>query len=85
MVSPDGSANIVYADGCKSIVQPGAVMTIAPLSPCASGSNAQDSNDRNNTGAYIIGAAAIAVGLGIYGIIEASHNGAAPGPNPASP
>jgi hypothetical protein len=41
MVGPAGSATIVYEDGCKVDVRPGAVMTIAPLSPCASGSNAQ--------------------------------------------
>jgi hypothetical protein len=41
MVGPGGSATIVYEDGCKVDVRPGAVMTIAALSPCASGSNAQ--------------------------------------------
>jgi hypothetical protein len=41
MVGPGGSATITYDDGCKVDVQPGAVATIAPLSPCASGSNAQ--------------------------------------------
>jgi hypothetical protein len=42
MVGPGGAATITYDDGCKVNVQPGAVTTIAPLSPCASGSNAQD-------------------------------------------
>jgi hypothetical protein len=42
MVGPGGAATIVYDDGCKVNVQPGAVTTIAPLSPRASGSNAQD-------------------------------------------
>ena len=42
MVSPWGAAKITYFDGCKVDVQPGAVTTIAPLSPCASGSNAAD-------------------------------------------
>jgi hypothetical protein len=41
MVGPGGAATVVYGDGCKVDVQPGAVTTIAPLSPCASGSNAQ--------------------------------------------
>ena len=40
MVGPTGAATIVYDDGCKVSVQPGAVTTIAPLSPCAAGSNA---------------------------------------------
>ncbi len=42
MVSPQGSATLSYPDGCKVNVQPGAVMTVAPLSPCASGSYAAD-------------------------------------------
>lgn len=42
MVGPGGTATIVYDDGCRVNVQPGAVATIAPLSPCASGSNAAD-------------------------------------------
>jgi len=41
MVGPDGSATVVYDDGCTVDVQPGSVMTISPISPCASGSNAQ--------------------------------------------
>src|SRR5262249_19733493 len=44
MVGPGGTATVTYDDGCKVNVQPGAVATIAPLSPCASGSNAQDPN-----------------------------------------
>jgi len=52
MVGPGGSATIVYDDGCQVPVQPGAVATIAPLSPCASGSSAQDHPycDPNNPG-----------------------------------
>ena len=42
MVRPGGTATVVYDDGCRVNVQPGAVATIAPVSPCASGSNAQD-------------------------------------------
>jgi hypothetical protein len=42
MVGPGGAATVVYDDGCKVDVQPGAVTTIAPLSPCASGSKAED-------------------------------------------
>jgi hypothetical protein len=45
MVGPGGSAIVVYEDGCKVDVRPGAVTTIAPLSPCASGSNAQNNNN----------------------------------------
>lgn len=42
MVGAAGNATIVYDDGCRVPVQPGAVATIAPLSPCASGSYAAD-------------------------------------------
>jgi hypothetical protein len=42
MVSPDGAATVIYGDGCRVKVQPGVVTTIAPLSPCASGSYAAD-------------------------------------------
>jgi hypothetical protein len=45
MVGPGGSATVVYEDGCKVDIRPGAVTTIAPLSPCASGSNAQTAPD----------------------------------------
>lgn len=66
MVSPNGSALISYPDGCKVNVQPGAVMTIAPISPCASGSYATDNGD-NAVAGYIVGAGALAaVGVGIY-------------------
>jgi hypothetical protein len=44
MVGPGGSATVVYEDGCKVNVQPGTVTTIAPLSPCASGSNALEND-----------------------------------------
>ena len=74
MVGPGGSASVVYGDGCTVDVQPGAVTTIAPLSPCASGSYAQ------NTGGgelpcttpvalggcvLVAGGAAAAIGLGL--------------------
>ncbi|MGN6732616.1 MAG: hypothetical protein ACTHMB_11715, partial [Candidatus Binatia bacterium] len=43
MVGPGGSATVVYDDGCKVAVHPGAVISITPLSPCASGSQAEES------------------------------------------
>jgi hypothetical protein len=80
MVAPGGGATVVYDDGCKVDVQPGAVTTIAPLSPCASGSYADDSS---NWGGLIIGgAAAGALGLGIY---EATQTAKAGASSPASP
>ncbi len=78
MVSPGGAATVVYDDGCTVDVQPGSVTTIAPLSPCASGSNAQNGPDY---GGLILGVGAGAlVGLGIYEAVTTSSSS-----SPASP
>ena len=37
MVAPGGSADILYSDGCRIPVRPGAVQVVAPVSPCAMG------------------------------------------------
>ena len=42
MVNPNGIAKVTYPDGCQANVKPDAVMTIAKLSPCASGSLAAE-------------------------------------------
>ncbi len=64
MVGPGGAATVVYDDGCKVAVQPGAITTISPLSPCASGSYAADDV---NWGAVALGMGAAAlVGVGVY-------------------
>src|SRR5580658_7851544 len=79
MVGPSGSATVSYSDGCQVTVQPGAVTTIAPLSPCASGSYAQDSY-WGNAGVLVFGALFVgAVGFGVYGITQAKSSA------PASP
>jgi hypothetical protein len=85
MVGPGGSATITYEDGCKVDVRPGAVMTIAPLSPCASGSNAQNYNNctigpdgRPQCGddwGWAIGALLVAGGLGIAAWRASEGNG----------
>jgi len=87
MVSPDGSALVFYADGCKVNVQPGAVMTISPISPCAAGSLAQDrGNNNNNIGGYIVGGlGAGALGFGIYEMTQTPGSTTVPPPKPASP
>lgn len=79
MVAPGGTATIVYDDGCKVPVQPGEVATIAPLSPCASGSYAQDSNDY--TGALIMGG--LVAGVGGFAIYEGTKSTS--NSTPASP
>jgi hypothetical protein len=79
MVAPGGSATVAYDDGCKVDVKPGAVTTVAPLSPCASGSYAQDSNF--NWGGVAMGVAAgAALGFGLYEAFKSPSN-----TSPASP
>jgi len=82
MVAPGGSATVVYDDGCTVNVQPGAVTTIAPLSPCASGSYAQD-NGSNLAGILVMGG--IAGGLAGLAIYEATKSTSTSTINPASP
>jgi hypothetical protein len=96
MVGPGGSATVVYEDGCKVDVQPGGVTTIAPLSPCASGSNAQVgwwdwchpdlSNPQNNNCSWagtLVAAAALAAIITIP-IVGSQHHGFI-APKPGSP
>jgi hypothetical protein len=83
MVAPGGSASLVYPDGCQVTIQPGSVVSIAPLSPCASGSFAADmgvpppvgvppEEGGFDYGAAVFGAAFLAaVGVGVYGITQA--------------
>jgi hypothetical protein len=71
MVSPNGTAVVNYPDGCQVTVQPGSVVTIAPLSPCASGSQAQDGSGFN-IGALTMGVGFIAAtGAAVYGVTQA--------------
>jgi hypothetical protein len=84
MVGPGGAAAVTYPDGCKVPVQPGAVTTIAPLSPCASGSLA---DDNKSNGLYFLGVAAGfgLAGFGIYEIIHHNNNNSSGEGNPVSP
>lgn len=86
MVSPDGAAVVAYPDGCKVDVKPGTVMTIAPLSPCASGSFAQDQTT-NYMLPVVFGAAVLGtLGFVGYEISQStSTTTPAPAPSPASP
>jgi hypothetical protein len=100
MVGAAGNAMIVYDDGCRVPVQPGAVATIAPLSPCASGSYAADMAVKAPPPAVETAPAGYAdfnpvfwaawlggVGFVTYEIVRANHSNATPtpGPSPASP
>jgi hypothetical protein len=84
VVGPGSAAAVTYSDGCKVSVQPGAVTTIAPLSPCASGSLA---DDNNQNGLYFLGVAAGfgLAGFGIYEIIHHNNNNNTAENHPISP
>lgn len=86
MVSPDGAALVAYPDGCKVDVHPGAVMTIAPLSPCASGSYAQDQT-KNYMMPTVFGGVVLGVaGFTGYEISQSSSTTTSSTPStPASP
>ena len=84
MVSPNGSAIVSYPDGCQVNVQPGAVTTIAPISPCAAGSYALDQNQSYSVAPTLVFGAAAVGTLGVIGY-EISQSAKAPPPQPASP
>jgi hypothetical protein len=79
MVGPNGSALVFYPDGCKVNVQPGQVVTITAVSPCAMGAQG---NHFDTTALAVGGAGAAAVGFGIYELVK-KHS--TPTSSPASP
>jgi hypothetical protein len=91
IVSPGGSASVSYPDGCNVGLQPGAVMVIAALSPCASGSYAeeQDSNwqDKYKDGpGWVVGGVMLGFSAFLaYEIYHSTQNNHQQQPPPASP
>ena len=88
LVSPGGSATVSYADGCNVGLQPGAVMVIAALSPCASGSYAQDDDHNHNYDVTAWGFGALVAGVTgfvAYEIYHSTQNNHQQLPQPASP
>lgn len=64
MVSPEGSARIVYADGCAILVRPGAVVTLGQGSPCAAvPMGVTKAKDTTPTDHYVIGGLLVAGGV----------------------
>jgi hypothetical protein len=84
VVGPGGVTAVAHFNSLKVSVQPGAVTTIAPLSPCASGSMA---DDNNSNGLYFLGVAAGfgLAGFGIYEIIHHNNNNSTAENHPISP
>lgn len=82
-VTSGGSATLIYEDGCQVQVQPGAVISVMPLSPCASGSFAQD-NTNNNAG-MAIGAVVVMGGIAAGLIYEGTKSTNNTSGSPASP
>jgi hypothetical protein len=91
MVSANGSANVFYPDGCRFVLQPGSVLTVAAISPCAANSNAQaPPQDTPPAGSpfgdpVVWGAGAAVLGLAGFVGYEVSHAGKTTTPRPASP
>lgn len=93
MASPGARAQLIYPDGCKVPVNPGAVMTIQAESPCA-GAYAQvfpqclpgDLRWECNGGAYVFGGLSVAIiGAGIYNALQNKDGGGPVFTKPASP
>jgi hypothetical protein len=89
LVSPGGSATVSYADGCNVGLQPGAVMVVAALSPCASGSSAldddQDHYHNYDVAGWAFGTLVAGVtGFVFYEIYQSTKNNHQQLPAPAS-
>jgi hypothetical protein len=83
MVGPGGKAEILYADGCRTPVTPGAVAVVAPVSPCAQG---QADQDQGYTYGWLVLGVGAAIGLSCAGFWCGQHGGTVvSAPAPASP
>jgi hypothetical protein len=84
MVGPKGHATIAYSDGCNFNVQPGAVFTVSALSPCTSGSFAQEESPRLSPG-LVVGGLVVVGGVTALIILASKKSSSSPAPAPASP
>jgi hypothetical protein len=62
MVSSGGSAEVLYSDGCRMPAEPGLVVTVAPISPCAQGQAEPPQDVQDNTALYVVGGVAVVAG-----------------------
>lgn len=79
MVSPGGTATVLFGDGCSMNLQPGGVMTVSSVSPCASPYAQQEPPPPQQTpdlNPWLFGAGIAAAGAGfgywIYTTVSAS-------------
>jgi hypothetical protein len=75
MVGPNGSALLVYEDGCQQNIAPGAVVTISATSPCSGAGNGGGGQP-----GLVLGAMAVAGGVGGAVILSSDNDH-----HPASP
>jgi hypothetical protein len=90
MVGPGGKAEIVYSDGCKIPVRPGAIGVVAPVSPCAQGADLgvpYAPVATYNYGSWLGYGLALGAGIGIGAAIWSNqhHNTVVYVPTPVSP
>jgi hypothetical protein len=85
MVAPGGRADILYSDGCRIPVRPGAVQVVAPVSPCALGQAGpgQVPQSQGNTIYDALLAGAVIGGSITAGVLSERNNSNSPAP--ASP
>jgi hypothetical protein len=77
MVRPGGAATVVYEDGCRVDVRPGAVTTVAPLSPCA----ASPEQPASCVPQAVFGALFVADIAGLFWLINGPTNNPSPARN----
>ena len=63
MAKPGGRGEIIYDDGCRQVVEVGAVVMVGAASPCQSGLGPVNPD-------YILGGMAIAAGVGIAVVLS---------------
>ncbi len=85
MVGPNGYATVIYPDGCAVAVKPGAVVTVAERSPCASESYAQDQSQYSSAAPLNSSVTPLIIGAGIAGVVGAFAIYEATRHSPASP
>lgn len=95
IADPKGKGRLVYGDGCTVNVNPGAIVTVAEVSPCSLSAQVSDPSQPGGPNVGLIAVAGIAgAGAVAAGVAASSNRGgnnvpfilpAASTPRPASP